>query len=142
MKRLILVLTLSLAGWAFGGEIDLSIKNPSIEKLQARILARAAKIEQWKNSGVIGEESTGLLKQRDAGSLGLGEKKEVRDLIVSENEDRYALFRELLLASGLKETNLDQVAGVYAKSRRQAAAPAHWVETADRKWVQKKDLKE
>jgi len=143
MKLLATLTALLISVSLFAAELDLTVKNPSIEKLQARMSGREAKVDQWKSSGVIGEESTGLLKQRDAGALGLADKKEVRDLVVAENEDRYAFFREVILAGALKETDLTSVAAVFAKSRRQASAPGHWVENpADRTWVQRKDLKE
>jgi len=129
--------------WAGEPKVDLNVQNPAVQKLQTRMRERAAKIEQWKSKGAIGEELTGLLKQMPVAAQGLADKKEVRDLVVAENEDRYALFRELVLANGLQEKDLELVAGAYAKFKRQSASGGQWVQNpADKQWVKKEDLKE
>src|SRR4051794_12162508 len=81
--------------------VDLSLQNPAIQKVQARMAARAGKVDAWKSAGAIGEESSGTLALRPAEGKSLAEKKEMRDLVVAENEDRNALFRELALANGM-----------------------------------------
>jgi uncharacterized protein YdbL (DUF1318 family) len=135
---------LVICGALAAGEpkVDLNVQNPAIQALQKRMNERAAKIEQWKDKGAIGEEVTGLVKQLAIASHGLAEKKEVRDLVVAENEGRYALFRELVLANNLQEKNLDAVASAYAKTKRQNAAASHFVQDpASKEWVKKQDLK-
>jgi len=128
---------------ALSAEPDLSLKNPAIEKLQARMASRGAKVDEWKSKGAMGEEATGLLKQMPVAGQGLAEKKEVRDLVVAENEDRYAMFRELILANGLKDTDLTTLSEAYAKTRRQSAAATHLIQNPKTKaWVQKKDFSE
>jgi uncharacterized protein len=123
-------------------EINLDADNPAIQKIKARMADRSKKIEQWKNSGAIGEAATGLVEPRPVASQGLPEKKEVRDLVVAENEDRYALFRELVIANNLPAGDLASVAAAFAKSRRDAAASEHWVQNpSDKQWLKKKDLK-
>jgi uncharacterized protein len=138
---LALMLAVQLSASAEG--VDLAVKNAAIEKLNTRMAERAAKVTAWKDKGAIGEENTGLLHDRQSAGLSLAEKKEVRDLIVAENEDRYALFREIRIANNIAEADLAKVCAAYAKSRRDAATPEHWLQhPSDGKWLQKKDLKE
>jgi uncharacterized protein len=144
LKKLSLLFCgIMIAAAAGAGEPDITLQNPAIEKLQARMATRAAKVDECKSKGARGEESTGLLKQMPVAGQGLAEKKEVRDLVVAENEDRYAMFRELILANGLKDADLTAVAEAYAKKRRQSAAPAHLIQSPKTKeFVLKKDFSE
>ena len=129
--------------WAGDAKVDLNVQNPAIQKIEARMRARAAKIEQWKNKGAIGEELTGLLKQLPIPGQGLAEKKEAYDLVAAENDDRNALFRELVLANRLQEIDFGLVAGAYAKLKRQSASGGQRVQDpASKQWVKKEDLKE
>ncbi len=148
-RALTLVLAVLLAATlldhavAADGKIDLDVQNPAIQKLRARMADRAKKLDTWKDKGAIGEEAAGILNDRQLGSLGLADKKEVHDLAVAENEDRYALFRELVIANGLQDKDLAAIGGAFAKSRRQTAAAEHLVQhPATKAWVKKKDLQD
>jgi uncharacterized protein len=119
-------------------DVDLDAENPAIQKIKTRMSERAAKIGALKDNGAVGEDSTGFLKDRQTTGLSLTEKKEVRDLVVSENEDRSALFRELRIANNLPDSELESVAKAFAAARRTAASDTHWVEDpATKKWMQK-----
>jgi uncharacterized protein YdbL (DUF1318 family) len=143
MTAMFLAMFFYAAANAADAKIDLSFQNPAIQKLQERMSARAGKLETWKSSGAVGEDATGLLVARPATAQTLAEKKEIRDLVTAENEDRFALFRELIAANGLQEKDLASVGAEFAASRRRAAAPGHWVQhPSSKEWVQKKDLRE
>jgi len=121
--------------------LDLNVKNPAIETVRARMTQRAAKLNAWKDKGAVGEEVNGLVSDRQAAGLSLAEKKEMRDLVAAENEDRYALFREIRIAHNIADSELSKVTGAFAAAQREAAAPAHLVQNpADLKWVAKKDF--
>ena len=118
--------------------VNLAAQNPAIEKLQARMRERAEKVRQWKDKGATGEEATGLLKQFAVAGQDLAQKKEVRDLVLAENEDRAALFRELVLVNCMQEKDLEAVARAYAKTMRQTAAAGHLVQDpATNQWLKK-----
>lgn len=146
MRRVSLSLVLLVSCGPLGaGEptINLKLVNPVIEKLQARMNERAARIAPWKEKGAIGEDATGLLKQFAAAGQDLGQKKELHDLVLADNADRAALFRELVLINCMQEKDLEAVARAYAKDRRDKAAPGHLVQDPlSSKWVKKQDLKE
>jgi len=122
--------------------MDLDVRNPSIDALKIRISARTASLQKWKDSSAIGEDAKGTLTILPQAKLSLAERKEVRDLVVSENEDRAALFREWGIANLLGEADLPKVASEFARKQRTSAAPNHWVEDLNSKqWMQKKDLR-
>lgn len=122
--------------------LDLEVRNPAIDALKARVTARAASLQKWKESGAIGEEAKGTVTVLPQAKLSLGERKEVRDLVISENEDRAALFREWVIANLISESELPTVAAEFAKKQRNSAAPTHWVEDPNSKaWSLKKDLR-
>jgi len=138
---LVCVALLGSAAFAADG-VDLNVTNPAIEKVRERMTGRAAKLNAWKDKGAIGEEANGLVSDRQAAGLSLSDKKEMRDLIAAENEDRYALFREIRIAHNIAESDLPKVASAFAAAQRAAAAPDHQVQNpTDLKWVAKKDLK-
>lgn len=126
----------------FANALDLDVRNPAIDALKARVSTRAASLQKWKDSGTIGEDAKGTIAILPQAKLTLGERKEVRDLVVSENEDRTALFREWVIANLISESELPAVASEFAKKQRIAAAQNHWVEDPSSKnWAQKKDLR-
>jgi hypothetical protein len=132
-----------LAATAGAAQINLDVSNSAVQKIRERIADRADKITKLKDNGAIGEEANGFLKAREVPDQPLAAKKEIRDLVVAENEDRSALFREIVLAAGLTEKDLENVAAAYAKKMRQSAADGHWIQhPASKAWVQKKDFKE
>jgi uncharacterized protein len=138
MLKFMFLTAILAIGSVSAADVNLDAENPAIQKLKTRMSERAAKIGALKDSGAIGEESSGFLKDRQPAGLSLTEKKEIRDLVVSENEDRYALFRELRIANNLPDAELEDVAKAFATARRAAAADTHWVEDpATKKWVQK-----
>jgi hypothetical protein len=142
LRKSLMLLALTLCSQMLASDVDLSIKNPAIEKVRAHMTERSAKVDGWKDKGAIGEASTGLLAERTASGITLVEKKEIRDLIAAENEDRSVLFREIRIAQNLAESDLAKVAEAFAAERRATAGAEHWLQNpADKTWVQKKDLK-
>jgi len=123
--------------------IDLDVNTPAIERLKAASAGRAELVAQNKDYGYVGEGQDGLLKVRTLVGIKLSEKKSVEDLVEAENTDRRALYRELLNAHKLGESEAGKVMGLAAARRRKEAAPGHWVERlSDGKWALARDLKE
>jgi uncharacterized protein YdbL (DUF1318 family) len=133
-----------LSAWTLSAAaVDLKTTNAVIEKLHGRMAAREAQLNKWKDSGAIGEEAKGTVVLMTSAKLSLSERKEARDLVVSENEDRQAFFREVVIVQVLNESELPSIGAAFAKARRAAAAPSHWLqEPLKQQWVQKKDLRE
>jgi uncharacterized protein len=136
----LLAATVLLCSSAFA--LDMDAQSPAIAIVKARRSERATLMTQWKDAGAIGESAAGTVEVLPQARLSLSQRKEVRDLCLAENEDRRALFRELVFANVLSEAELPAIAGAFAKQQRNAAEPAHWVEDpAKSQWIQKKDLR-
>jgi hypothetical protein len=133
-----------VSAWALSAAaVDLKTTNAVIEKLHARMAAREAQLNKWKDSGAIGEEAKGTVVLMPSAKLNLSERKEARDLVVAENEDRLAFFRELVIVQVLNESELPSIGVAFAKEKRASAAPSHWLQDPlKQQWIQKKDLRE
>ncbi len=121
-------------GWAAG---------PSESELKAEFKQRHGVLERLKDRGKIGETSAGLvgLVRGEGGNdevdvPGQG-KMTVKALVGEENEDRRELYRLIGKRTGEPQA---EVAKQAALRNFRKAAPNHWLELPDGRWVQKKDL--
>ena len=122
---------------------DLNVSTPAIGRLKQEMSRRAEAIARYKDFGQIGEGRDGLLAVRTLEGLDLAKKKEVEDLVAAENADRRSLYREILVANGLRDQDAPRVMELAARSRRAAAAPGHHVQDpGSGAWVLKRDLRE
>jgi uncharacterized protein YdbL (DUF1318 family) len=128
---------------AYGAQPDLNVTTPAIKAIRETMTARAEQLAKHKDLGHVGEGRDGMLAVRSLEGLGLGEKKAVEDLVAAENADRKALYREILVANGLKEDDAARVLEQAARMRRAASAPGHYVQDPRTgSWELKRDLKE
>jgi uncharacterized protein YdbL (DUF1318 family) len=126
-----------------GQEADLKVSTPAIMKLRESMAAHAAQIAKLKDFGQLGEGRDGLLAVRSLTGLDLAKKKEVEDLVAAENADRRGLYREILVANGLRDEDAPRVMALAARARRAEAAPGHYVQDpASGAWILQRDLKE
>jgi hypothetical protein len=134
---------LLLLASAYGAQPDLNVTTPAIKTIRETMTARAEQVAKHKDFGHIGEARDGMLAIRSLEGLGLGEKKAVEDLVAADNADRKALYREILVANGLKEDDAARVLEQAARARRAAALAGHYVQDPRAgAWVLKRDLKE
>lgn len=134
---------LLLLSSAYGAQPDLNVTTPAIKAIRETMAARAEQVAKHKDLGHVGEGRDGMLAVRSLEGLGLGEKKAVEDLVAAENADRKALYREILVANGLKEGDAGRVLEQAARARRAAALAGHYVQDPRTgSWVLKRDLKE
>jgi len=123
--------------------IDLDVSTPAIAKLKAAVAQRAEMVAKHKDFGHMGEGKDGLLKIRSLEGVKLAEKKGIEDLVEAENTDRRALYREILNAHKLGDSEAGKVMETAAARRRKESAPGHWVERpSDGKWELARDAKE
>lgn len=140
----ILILACALAASACAAsEVNLDVSTPAIARIKQAQAERAAKIQEYKDFGFIGEGRDGFLAVRTLQGVKLGDKKAAGDVVAAENEDRRALYREIANANGLKESDGNQVMAAAAKKLRKDAAPGHYVQRAsDGAWVKARDANE
>jgi hypothetical protein len=137
---LLVLLGVSVSLCAAELPVNMSVENAVLQKIRARMTARAPKLEEWKDAGAIGEGAGGKIESHAAAAEpSMLKRKEIHDLIAAENEDRATLFHEILLANGLAESELNRVVAAFTAARHEAAKQEHWFKVEDH-WMRKKDL--
>lgn len=90
--------------------------------------ARLPDVLSAKNSGVIGEDISGLLVVRTKST------DEVEKLVKDENKDRNIIFRLLAQKTGGES---EDVAKKFAKGIASKAKKGHWFKNSSGNWVSK-----
>jgi uncharacterized protein YdbL (DUF1318 family) len=127
----------SLASAADQPDIDLkSIETTdTIVQIMRRRQARFVTIQNLKKTGVLGESSSGMLASpRSPDFTGLD--SDTRKVITDENNDRRALFVEVLRQRQLGIDKLNRVAQTFAQVQRDMAPRGVWVQYDDGAWEQ------
>jgi uncharacterized protein YdbL (DUF1318 family) len=112
--------------------VDINVSTPAVRKLKASIRDRFSQLRPLYKKGIIGENNRGYLEIRDMGGLGMKEKAEAKRLVQAENNDRRALYEEIIRANNLDPKFLSKVEKLFANSWREKAAANGW-------WHQKDD---
>ncbi len=109
---------------------DIDVSSPAIRELTQSMEARFSSLKPYLDSGVLGVGHDGFIAIRDANSVPLAQRNQVRKLVANENADRAQLYKEIAAANGQPQWE-EQIRQVFAK-RWVAKAKAGWqVETAD-----------
>ena len=118
-----------------------ALENATIKLLHERMAARAPQIETLKIAGVVGESAFGKLESKLAtAEPAILKRKEIRDLIAAENEDRQRLLTEIAFTKNIPESGMAAVVADFAAQQRKSAAPEHWIkDPKSGLWVQKKN---
>ncbi len=104
--------------------VHLDISSSAITQIQSSMQRRHARLSKHYKAGAIGYDSDGLVAIRDMNAVSPEERGELTKLIVEENRDRDALYREIARANELSEWET-QIRDTF--SRRWAAkAPSGW----------------
>lgn len=115
---------------------DLMVSTPAIETLTAAMKARHAKLEPYYQSGAIGLTNDALVTIRDATAIPLPERNIVRQLVVEENADRSALYREIARANERPEWEED-IRATFASRWIANARSGWWYQDRNGTWRQK-----
>jgi hypothetical protein len=117
-------------------------KMPEVVEAYREMGARIGDIDRLRDSGAVGEASTGLLVVRE-GTLSPGDGK----LVDAENENRKTVMRGMAQAiikinrAKLNEANLRQVMPQaeqqFAAIRRDSAKKGWWIQSPDGNWRKK-----
>ena len=106
-------------------EVDITIKTPAIQAIQARMAERfQGSLEKHFDSGALGFGGDGLVAIRDATKVELKDRVAVKELVAEDNRDRKAVYREIAVANGHPEWEA-QIRDTFA---------AQWVASAHKGW--------
>lgn len=113
------------------------ITNPAIREIIDSRAARVRELNNFKASGVLGENSQAKVEVRDLGSLPLQQRAAVQKLVRAENSDRERMFKEIAAATGTDLSQLPQIQSTYAQTLREKARRGDWIELPNGTWQQK-----
>jgi len=103
-----------LLGLAWAQEVT-DVSNPTIRALKERMKQRYQQMKPYYEKGLLKEQDDGYLTLTGAEKLGLKERRDVKNLVEAENEDRKTLYREVAKALNIDPSQVDRVAEIFAK---------------------------
>ena len=106
-------------------DVDITIKTPAIQAIQARMAARFQdSLQAHFDSGALGFGGDGLVAVRDATKVELKDRVTVNQAVAEDNRDRKAVYREIAVANGHPEWEA-QIRDTFAKQ---------WIASAHKGW--------
>lgn len=139
-RRVLESAAVGVLGWlvpaAHAQQPDLDIATPAIDKLEASMRARHARLAPFYDSGAVGLSADGLVAVRDAKVVDLKSRTLVNQLVAEENRDRVALYHEIAIANGHPEWQ-DDIQQTFARQWVARAQPGWYYQSGGR-WQQKK----
>ena len=91
------------------------VSNPTIRALKERMKSRYQQMKPYYAKGLLKEQDNGYVKLVGAEKLGLKERRDVKNLVEAENEDREGLYREVAKALDIDPSQVNKVAEIFAK---------------------------
>jgi len=123
-------------GDAQAQEMNINIKTPAIQAIQARMAERFQNsLEAHFDSGALGFGGEGLIAVRDATKIELKDRVAVNQAVADDNRDRKALYREVAVANGHPEWE-DQFRDTFSEQWIARAHKGWWYQVGGA-WKQK-----
>lgn len=91
-----------------------TVSNPTIRALKQKMKARYATMKPYYQKGMLVEGGDGYVSLGNTGSLGLKEKRDLKNLVDSENSDRLTLYKEVAKALKIDPSQTDRIAKIFA----------------------------
>jgi len=105
------VLTCSLA-WA---EDVTTVSNATIRGLKEQMKRRYEQMKSYYSKGMLKEGDDGYVSLGKTEGLNLKERRELQSLVGAENKNRKSLYLEVAKALEIDPSQVDRVAGIFAK---------------------------
>ncbi len=118
-------------------QINIEVSTPAIRSLKQAMKDNYPRIKVFYDKGAIGENNRGLLEARDTGNLNLKEKADLNRLMTQENNNRNALYAEIMRANKLGADSLPKVQKIFANSWRDKSQPGWWIQNDQGGWQKK-----
>ncbi|MFH2069137.1 MAG: DUF1318 domain-containing protein [Candidatus Omnitrophota bacterium] len=137
-----------LSPWRFLGPAPLyaqtvvtsEVKTTSsvIEEAKARRIERFSDIQGYKDKKVLGENNEGLLDIRSTEELDGKEVLALRKMVREENNDRMAIYRDVVQINKMASAEIKRVQAAAAKANRKLAKEGEWIQDENGAWQLKK----
>ena len=118
-------------------DVDITIRTPAIQAIQARMAARFKdSLQAHFDSGALGFGRDGLVVVRDAAKVALKDRVTVNQGVAEDNRDRKAVYREIAVANGHPEWE-GQIRDTFARQWVASAHAGWWYQDESGNWKQK-----
>ena len=117
-------------------EANININTAAISKLRASMSQRQRSLAGFYRSGAIGFDQAGRVTERDAASVPLNQRNQMKKLVADENRDRDALYREIARANNHPEWEQD-IRKTFSRIWIEEAPTGYWYQSAGGKWTKK-----
>lgn len=114
---------------------NLDVSSPAITAVRASLKQRHETLRAYMDAGALGITRDGQTILRDPSLVPLSERQKIQGMLVAENADWDALYREIANANGHPEWE-PEVRNTFAQRRMEKAKPGWWVQ-APSGWVKK-----
>lgn len=129
--------SLGLISAAHAQAPQINIDTPQVQAIKERMAVRHREhLAAWYEAGAIGLTRNGLVEIRDRSAVGLADRRNLERVVVEENADRNAVYREIALANGHPEWE-DEIRQTFARQWIANARDGWHYQTADGAWTQK-----
>ena len=111
LRETLLAISPSLT-WA---EEAITVSNPTIRALKEKMKNRYAQLKPYYQKGMLKEGNKGYVTLGNMQGLGLKEKRDLKNLVDSENADRKKLYDEVAKALKIDASQINKIAEIFAK---------------------------
>ncbi|HNQ35605.1 MAG TPA: DUF1318 domain-containing protein [bacterium] len=119
---------------------EVKTRSPLIGEIMKQRRERLSDIQVFKDKGTLGEDREGLLDVRSSTGLDRESRLKQEQLVKEENQDRLAMYREIVKINSMPSAELKNVQAAFAKIQRKLAQVGEWIQEEDGTWTQKKEV--
>jgi uncharacterized protein YdbL (DUF1318 family) len=96
--------------------------SPRVKQVADKMRQRNAEVTAIKKTGAVGENNRGLLELHKPDAISdAAEKNRIQRVMAAENEDRKALYKEIVNINTDQDLNVSTVEQIYAQKRLERA---------------------
>jgi len=92
-----------------------NVSNATIRALKEKMKARYSLMKPYYDKGVLKEGNDGYLSIGTTKGLGLKQKRDLKNLVDAENNDRSTLYKEVAKALDIDGSQVSKIAEIFAK---------------------------
>lgn len=125
MKTIFFRLLLIIGVFSFA---TLAVRAEDLGAVKTRMSQRLAQLDQFKESGAIGENNRGMVELRDASPA-------AGDIVAGENRDREIVYAAI---AQQQRVSVETVGRARAKQIAGGSAAGVWIQSESGEWFKKK----
>ncbi len=130
--------TFSIGPKEASAQINVDVTTPAIRNLKQALKDNFPSLKPFYDKGALGENNAGLVETKDTAGLNLKEKADLKRVADQENNNRTALYSEIMKANKLGADALPKIQKIFANSWRDKSDAGWLVQDDKGDWGKKK----